>query len=199
MKKQSTPKQTKKRPLKIGFDLDGVMLYNPLRILRPIVYWIKKLFIKKRLKVFFIPHTPFQKFLWKIFHFSSFLLAPGFHEIKKLVDEGKIEAYLITARYSFLGESVKRFIERVDGEDIFKKWYYNKNDEQPHFYKDALIKKLGIDVFIEDNYDIVKYLSDENKKTKVYWVTNILDSGIDYKYKCNGLKEALEDIKKRDI
>jgi hypothetical protein len=195
MKKQSSAPHT--QPLKVGFDLDGVLLYNPARIMRPIVVAIKRVFIKKRTKTFLVPKTPLQKFIWEIFHLSSLFLAPGFWEIKRLVDEGKIEAYLITARYSFLEKSVKRFMVRVQGDDIFSKWYYNANDEQPHYYKDTLIRKLNLDVFVEDNYDIVSYLNQKNDHLRVYWITNILDSRIEYPHKCNHLKDAIADIKKR--
>lgn len=193
MKKQSTSRR-RTRPLKVGFDLDGVLLYNPARIVRPIIVAIKRLFIKKRVKTFMVPKTRLQKLIWEVFHLSSLFIAPGFDEIKKLVDDGKIDAYLITARYSFLEDSVKQFITRVDGDKIFTKWYANTKDDQPHMYKDALMKKLDLDVFIEDNYDIVSYLRDKNPKLKVYWITNLLDSTIEYPHKHTSLKNAIEDM-----
>jgi len=44
-----------KRPLRVGFDLDGVLLYNPARIARPLVAFVKKHFLKKRTKLFLYP------------------------------------------------------------------------------------------------------------------------------------------------
>lgn len=37
-----------KKPLKVGFDLDGVILYNPVRVLRPFSAFTSKLLFHKK-------------------------------------------------------------------------------------------------------------------------------------------------------
>jgi uncharacterized HAD superfamily protein len=194
MKKQSSKQ---KKVLKIGLDLDGVILYNPARIVRPIIAGIKKLFFKERKDKFLVPQTKFQQIIWEIFHLSSIFIAPGFDEIKQMAKEKKIELYLITARYSFLEKGVEDFIKKINGDQIFKKWYYNKYDEQPHLYKDKFMKKLKLDIFVEDNYDIANYLTKKNENLQVYWITNIIDSKIEFKNKFNTLQDAMKKIKRQ--
>ncbi|KXK10326.1 MAG: hypothetical protein UZ22_OP11002000840 [Microgenomates bacterium OLB23] len=56
------------KKLKVGFDLDGVVLYNPARIVRAPVVRFKHIFLPKKEKVFYVPSTPPEKnFLWHIF------------------------------------------------------------------------------------------------------------------------------------
>jgi hypothetical protein len=79
------PVQTKRKPLRVGFDLDGVLLYNPFCSLRPVTHALSH--IKKSLN---LPHSMFpnthsqglcggsyitqvsmQQFLWT--HFMYFV------------------------------------------------------------------------------------------------------------------------------
>jgi hypothetical protein len=58
-----------------------------------------------------------------------------------------------------------------------------------------MIKKLNLDIFVEDNWDIVKYLKNI-KKTKIFWIYNLLDKKIKYQYKFKSLKEVVSFLKK---
>ncbi len=83
-------KKRSKKILKVGFDLDGVLLYNPLRVARPIIAFVKFiLFNHKRPLTFYYPKTKLEKWLWWFFHKSSLFIAPGFDEIKKLAKQKK--------------------------------------------------------------------------------------------------------------
>ena len=179
--------------VKVGFDFDGVLLYNPVRIFRPFVAVIKRLFIKKRALVFYYPHSAFEKFFWRLFHKSSIFVSPGVEDIKQLIKQKKIKAYIITARYNFLGEEFKQWIKKNKFEDIFSEIYFNSKDEQPHLFKERMIKKLGLQVFVEDNFDIVKYLRYKNTAI-VMWIYNIFDRGIYHRYKYPDLKRAVNAI-----
>lgn len=181
-------------PLRIGFDMDGVLLYNPARIIRPFISSIKRIFLhKKRLK-FYYPKSHPEKIFWKLAHKSSIFNAPGLHEITKLVEEGKIEAYLITARYNFLGSTVEGWITKNKLEKTFKDVIYNSRDEQPHEFKERMIKKLNLDMYVEDNYDIVNHLS-KTTAAEIVWIYNILDRGTIFPRKFPHLRQAIEFIK----
>lgn len=182
-------------PLRIGFDMDGVLLYNPARIVRPIIACVKRVFLHKKKLKFYYPKTNHEKIFWRLFHKSSIFNAPGLTEITRLVNEGKIEAYLITARYNFLGSSVEKWIKKNKLEKTFKGVFYNSKDEQPHEFKERLIKKLGLDVYIEDNFDIVNHLA-KTTQAKIVWIYNIFDKGIAFPQKSPHLKSAMEFVKK---
>jgi hypothetical protein len=184
----------KTSPLRIGFDMDGVLLYNPGRIIRPIISSIKKIFLHKKKLVFYYPKTNPEKIFWRFAHKSSIFNAAGLHEITKLVAEGKIEAYLITARYNFLGSSVTKWVKKNNLEKTFKGVYFNSKDEQPHEFKERMIKELNLDMYIEDNFDIVNHISNKTNAT-IIWIYNIFDRHIPFANKHPHLKSAMNAIK----
>lgn len=180
----------KKQPLRVGFDLDGVLLYNPARIYRPVIVFFKKIFLKKEINQFHLPKTGWQKLIWLILHKSSFFPASGLNELKKLIKENKIEAYIISARYEFLKKDFENWLKKIDSSKYFKGAFFNNDNHQPYLFKEKMIKKLNLDIFVEDNWDIVKYLSSK-VSTKIYWIYNLFDRNIPYKYKFSGLKKVL--------
>jgi len=190
----------KNKVLKVGFDLDGVLLYNPARICRPIIYFIKKYILKRKTNQFYYPKNKLEQFIWLFLHKSSLFPAPGVKEIKQLIKEKKIKAYVISARYESLKEDFLFWKKKIDPENLFSSWYYNEKNDQPHLYKEKMIKKLNLDIFVEDNWDIVKYLKTQNsklksgKKTKIFWIYNLLDRKIKYWYKFSSLKEVIKKI-----
>lgn len=181
--------------LRVGFDMDGVLLYNPARIIRPFISSIKRVFLHKKKLSFYYPKTDLEKLMWRFVHKSSIFNAPGLHEITRLVNEGKIEAYLITARYNFLGPTVDKWVRENKLEKTFKGVFYNSKDEQPHKFKERVINELYLDIFVEDNWDIVNYLA-KVTSTKILWIYNVLDRGIYFPQKFPHLESAMKLVKK---
>lgn len=182
-----------KQVVRVGIDFDGVIAYNPLRIMRPIIVAIKRnIFGVKKLK-FIYPTASWQQFMWKVLHESSVFPAKGIPLLKQLARENIIEAHLVTGRYSFLDDNLMKWLIKHDLKTIFKSININKLDEQPHLFKEQTIKKLHLDAFIEDNWDIAHYLS-KNKKLKVYWIYNILDRTIPYQRKSPFIEHALSTL-----
>ena len=130
-------------PLRVGFDMDGVLLYNPTRIIRPIISSIKHIFLHKKKLKFYYPKTNHEKLFWRLVHKSSFINAPGLSEITKLVDEGKIEAFLITARYNFLGSTVTEWIKNNKLGHTFKGVFLMKMMNNHMSLKRERLKSLG--------------------------------------------------------
>ncbi len=184
-------------PLKIGFDLDGVLLYNPTRTVRPLVAFVKKRMLRKKQTKFFYPHTKAQQAIFRLFHLSSFMTAPGLDIIRDLVAQEKIEAYLITARFAYLKNDLDKWLQKVNGDALFKEVYYNKRNQQPHVYKAHMIEKLQLDIYMEDNWDIVEHVSTSKHLShcRVYWITNLIDRCfIRYPFSYLTLKQALQAL-----
>lgn len=190
-----------KQPLKVGFDLDGVILYNPVRVLRPLSAFISKLIFKKKATNFFIPQSPVAKFIWYLLHKSSFVPARGLYELRKLVLEGKIEAHLITGRYASLTNDFQSWMKSIDSDKLFASQSHNIKNEQPHIFKQNMIKKMGLDVFVEDNWDIVSELKATGSKlqatgkTRIFWISNLLDRHIAHEHKFYNLKGVIKELK----
>lgn len=180
--------------IKVGFDLDGILLYNPTRIARPIIAFLKKYFLKRDLKRFYYPKTALEKFIWLILHKTSLWPAPGINNLKKLIKKGKIKAYVISARYESLEKDFKRWQKKIDPENIFSGWFYNKKNDQPHLYKQKMIEKLKLNIFVEDNWDIVDYLKKSQNKCQIFWLYNLFDRKINYSNKFPTLKRILSKI-----
>lgn len=185
------------KKLRVGFDFDGVIAYNPLRIFRAPVMAVRKWWVKDGL-IYPVPHNKPFKWLWALAHETSFYPSYGLSELKKLMKEGEIEGYLITGRYSFLENSLTNWLKRHGILDAFSGIYINKDDKQPHQFKEEMIKKLKLDLFVEDNWDIVKYLNQTFKnspeKVKIHWIYNILDKNKAYERKHPYLKKFLSTL-----
>ncbi|MDP4011594.1 MAG: hypothetical protein Q8P72_05220 [Candidatus Roizmanbacteria bacterium] len=186
----------KKLPLKVGFDLDGVLLYNPARIFRPITIAAKTLLRRKAptKTEFYYPKSTIEKILWNVVHWSSLYMADGVDEIKKLSEEGHIQAYIITSRYDCLEGDFRRWMKKMHADEIFEATYHNKKNLQPHIFKEQKIKELGLDVFVEDNWDIVKHIN-SHTRANALWITNAIDKTIQYDKKFLSLKDAIEFLK----
>ncbi|NCO88386.1 hypothetical protein GW881_00520, partial [Candidatus Roizmanbacteria bacterium] len=77
---------------------------------------------------------------------------------------------------------------------------HNSKNEQPHIFKEKMIKKLNLDIYVEDNWDIVNYLEkknfeDGNKQRKIVWIYNFFDRQIKYKDRFPILRSAIKMIR----
>jgi len=180
----------KNHPIRIGFDFDGVVAYNPLRIIRAPITFIKRRILKKHHTEFYIPTSPLMKFLFWLPHQWSFFPGKGMGYLKQLVQEGKVEAYIVSGRYGYLDAQIPTWLNQRGLQDVFTAVYANEQNEQPPLFKERMLKKLQLDYFIEDNLDIVEYLV-MRTKTRIYWIYNIFDRKHLFNHKYASPKEAL--------
>jgi len=179
--------------IRLGLDFDGVVAYNPFRLVRAPWAFFKNRFLGVKKLSFFYPKNQFEKMIWIIMHDSSILPARGSGLLRELVDQDLIEVHLISGRYSFLDNHLYAWLDRFGLRKIFRSINFNEQDKQPHLFKETVIKKLGVDIFIEDNWDIVDYL-DGRSKAQIYWIYNIVDRFRPYDRKYPYLEKALEAI-----
>lgn len=185
--------QHKPVKIKVGFDLDGVLFFNPLRIMRAPVELAKKHILHKDTVDFYIPKTPFEKLMWRAVHMSSLRPAAGWPRIRELSEMGLIEPYLITARFRCLKSDFERCVKTLGADQFFAGCFQNLDDEQPHLFKEKMVKKLGIEYYVEDNWNIVNHLS-KNTNAKVLWITNAIDASIPYEPRFSNLTDALTQL-----
>jgi uncharacterized HAD superfamily protein len=186
----------KKKKIKIGLDFDGVVAYNPARVIRaPITYFKREILGIKKLE-FYVPKTSAERFIWALLHESSIFPAPGSGRLKQLARRDDLEFHLVTARFKYLQGSVDRWLRRFGLYDVFTGIHLNLQDKQPHLHKLEMMEKLKLDYFVEDNWDIVSYVQ-EKTATSVFWIYNITDRGYRYPHKFPYLDKALIEIQKQ--
>lgn len=152
-------KSTKKKIKKIGFDLDGVLINKPPFITKSLLEWLVRSHNTTKLSYRYPKHNLERWTRW-LSHHPIFRppLKNNIRIVKKLSREEKCRLYAISSRYKFLEERTKEWFRYHRLNDVFESIYINLNNEQPHLFKERMIKKLKIEVFIDDDLHLIQYL-----------------------------------------
>jgi hypothetical protein len=182
--------------IRVGLDFDGVVAYNPFRIIRAPIVWFKREVLGINKLAFLVPKNRWQSLILLLYHKASVFPGKGTENLRQIVASKKIEFHLVTARYLEYESDLLGWLNAHDLKDVFTSIHVNVANKQPHEYKKTMINDLRLDYFVEDNLDIVRYLKGQGMAVKVIWVYNLVDR---YLYKDRGtasLGKALEQIVK---
>jgi len=152
-----------RRRIRIAFDLDGVIIDKPPFIPKKLLEWLFRGPRKDGLHYRF-PTTKFEQWIRKLSHFWLFRppIKKNIEFIKNLAKDPKYELYIVSGRYSFLEKETKKWLEKWKLTGIFKEIFINLKNEQPHLFKERILKKNGIQIFVDDDELISLYLSKKN-------------------------------------
>lgn len=162
--------QPKQKIIKVGFDLDGVIIDKPPFMPKILIEWLYRSHKNKRLAYRF-PNKPEQIIRW-ISHFPVFR-PPLKKNLEYLIDYKKNNHNIvaISSRYSFLEKRTQNWIKANGLEKVFTKVYLNTKDEQPHLFKERILKKISLDMYIDDDKPLVNYLKGKVKGLDIRLVT----------------------------
>jgi hypothetical protein len=155
--------------MNIGFDLDKIFVdYPPLIPDR----LINKLYKKKDngVLLYRIPSRP-EQILRRLSHLP--LLRPTIKKNIKFLQslsKSKNKLYLISSRFSFLEKPTNRLMKKQGFDKIFDGMYFNFQNKQPHEFKDEVLQKLHIDLYVDDDLSLLKHVSKKNDKTQFFWL-----------------------------
>jgi len=154
--------------MKIGFDLDKVFVdYPPLIPDR----LIDKLYKKKSngVLLYRMPSRP-EQFIRQLSHLPI-LRPPIKTNINFLcsLPKDKHELYLISSRFGFLEKQTLSLMTRLGLDSVFTRMYFNFENKQPHLFKDEVLRQLKLDLYIDDDLALLKYVAQRNNATKFYW------------------------------
>ncbi len=175
--------------MNIGFDFDKVIIdYPPL-----VPNWIIDKFYKERDNdelIYRIPGKP-EQLLRTLTHLPPFRhpIKENLNAVKDLADKNEHDLYIISSRFGFLKNLTETLTKKLQLEKIFKRMYFNYNNEQPHYFKNRIVKELNIQRYIDDDLSLLKFLSKENPKTIFFWLNNSVNK------KLSDNLHALTDIK----
>jgi len=156
--------------MNIGFDLDKVFIDYPPFVSPKVM---DKLYKKKDngVLLYRLPSYP-EQLLRKASHFP--LLRQGIKgnlDFLRSVSKNEHKLYLISSRFKFLERTTQRLIKRYGFDTIFDGMYFNFANEQPHLFKDRVLKQLHLDLYVDDDLSLLKHVAKNNKDTKFFWLT----------------------------
>jgi hypothetical protein len=158
--------------MNIGFDLDKIFVNLPLCVPSGLIDFFYKEKTDHKLK-YRIPSKIEQ--IFRIFTHHPLFRPPilsNINYLKKLTLTSKDKYYLISSRFNFLKKRTDDLIRRFSLNNIFSSMHFNYSNGQPHEFKDVMIKKLNLDMFVDDDLQLLEYLTERNVKTKFFWLNN---------------------------
>ncbi len=155
--------------MNIGFDLDRVFINYPPLVPGSVI----EKFYKKKSNgelLYTIPKRPGQIIRTLLHH--PILRQPMKNNLSflKSIPKEKHHMYLISSRFGFLQKRTEHIVNTYHLDKIFDGLYFNYDNKQPHLFKNDIIKKLNLDVYIDDDFPLLKYVAKNNKHTKFYWL-----------------------------
>lgn len=161
----------------IGFDFDKIFIDTPPLIPNFIVDFFYKggSYFKRGSKKGHLHYRYPSNFEQKIRIFSHTpILRPPLHDnieaLRELCKKNGTKLYLISSRFSFLKTRTGDFVTKNDLRSCFEGMYFNFENKQPHIFKLEIIKKLKIDIYVDDDLDIALYLSEQMPHLKIFWL-----------------------------
>lgn len=156
--------------MNFGFDLDKIFINFPPIIPDKVVDFLYKGKANHQLK-YRIPSKIEQK-IRIITHHPLFRqpITENIDFVRNLALNKKNKHYLISSRFSFLKQRTDNLIKSHRFDKIFDFMYFNYENKQPHQFKHEVMKKLNLDIYVDDDLHLLRYLIDRNPKTKFYWL-----------------------------
>ncbi len=157
--------------MNIGFDFDKVFIdYPPLFPAK----LIDKLYKQRDngVLLYRIPSYP-EQLLRKATHLP--VLRPPIKEnlsLLKNISKKTNKLYLISSRYKFLEPETNRLIKKYQLDKTFDEMYFNFDNKQPHLFKETILKKLHLDLYVDDDLSLLKHVAKTNPKTKFFWLNH---------------------------
>jgi len=156
--------------MNIGFDLDKIFIDYPPLI--PDVL-IDRLYKKKSngTLAYRFP-SPLEQRIRKLSHYPFF--RPAIKQniaFLKSIKREKNKLYLVSSRFGFLEYETATIIKKLGLDKIFDGVYFNYDNKQPHEFKSTVIQTLKLDIYIDDDFPLLKYIAKHNKKTQFFWLT----------------------------
>lgn len=153
----------------IGFDLDKIFIDTPPFVPNAV---INKFYKKKDngVLLYRIPSYP-EQLLRRATHLP-FLRPPiekNLSFLRNIPKKGN-KLYLISSRYKFLEGPTSQLVKTYGLDKIFDGLYFNFENKQPHEFKNEVLKKLKLDMYIDDDLSLLKYVAKANPKTKFFWL-----------------------------
>ncbi len=162
---------SKNKIIRLGIDLDGVLIDKPPIIPKFAIEALYRARADNGIKYRF-PATKFEKYIRWLSH-TPILRPPikaNVKYIKTLSKSKKCKLYVVSSRYSFLEGRTYRWLNVNGIAKNFDEVFLNINDKQPHVFKEEVLKKLKLDIYIDDDLPLSNYLKKKLPSIKIVHV-----------------------------
>lgn len=158
--------------MNVGFDLDKIFINFPPLVPSKIIELLYKGRANHEIK-YRIPSKT-EQIIRHLSH-HPFLRSPiieNINYVKNLSKKSKNKYYLISSRFGFLKKRTENLVKHYGLGEIFNGMYFNYSNNQPHEFKNGVIRKLNLGMYVDDDLQLLRYLIDNNPKTKFFWLNN---------------------------
>ncbi len=154
---------------KIGLDLDGIIIDLPPFAPKKLIDWLYE--DRKSTSLRYRIPSLFEQKIRQLSHlpFIRPPLQQNCDSLLKAHQSGKYEFYLITGRFGFLNNLTHAWLKYNHVEHLFTKTYINMDNQQPHFFKEKILKKITINSYLEDDFKCLMYLAPRFKNIHFYF------------------------------
>lgn len=156
--------------MNVGFDLDKIFINFPPFVPTKIIEWLYKGKPNASLK-YRIPGRA-EQIIRTFSHYPIFRppITKNMNYVKNLALTNTNKYYLISSRFGFLEKRTAVIIKHYRLDKLFNGMYFNYSNEQPHEFKNEIVKKLNLDMYVDDDLQLLEYLVNENPKTRFFWL-----------------------------
>lgn len=156
--------------MNIGFDLDKIFIdYPPVVPAKLIDYLYKN---HNHQLSYRYPSSGLER-AFRLFSHQAFFRSA----IKENIDfiqalsknQNHHHFYLISSRYGFLEQLTLTILQKYAIFNLFSKICLNIRDEQPHLFKAKMLNELAIDLYVDDDLELLNYLHQECPQAKLLW------------------------------
>lgn len=167
----------KNNQLKIGFDFDGIFVDAPPLIPTKFIEFLYKGKLKSldksdlKLK-YRIPGSAEKRI--RVFSHNIIFRPPiknNIRSLKLINKKTNHKIYLVSSRFGFLKEKTNIWMDKHKMKKEFNEIYFNFNNMQPHLFKEKIIKKNNITHYIDDDLDLLVYLSKKIPDNTYLWIS----------------------------
>ncbi|OGH19075.1 MAG: hypothetical protein A3F31_01105 [Candidatus Levybacteria bacterium RIFCSPHIGHO2_12_FULL_38_12] len=155
--------------MNIGFDLDGIFIDKPPFVPKVI---IERLYKKKNGAIKYRIPGRFEQIVRKISHAKLFrpAIKQNIKYLHKIHKFNSHRCYLISGRFGFIQKQTDHILNAYKISNVFYKRCVNLQSKQPHLFKNEMLKKLKIKKFVDDDLDLLIFLSKKNPSITFYWL-----------------------------
>lgn len=160
--------------MRIGFDLDQVFVDKP-----PVIPYavLERLYKKKNTSLAYRIPGLFEQRIRILSHHWIFRppIKENIDALSEISMDKALELYMITGRFGFLRNRTSAILKRYRIEGYFKGIYLDVQNEQPHVFKNRMLQKFHIEKYVDDDVDLLLYLSERNPGVHFFWLAKKSD------------------------